>query len=90
MKTHEQIIEEFSKRWKNVECSAHERTSNTACICDSLDEINSDYGYDEIAKFFQSEYKDRENELISEIESLKPHSVLPEGEESYNTYNDGN
>ncbi len=44
-------IAEFEKRWKNIECSAHERTSSSACICDELEDINANYGYSEIKDF---------------------------------------
>lgn len=44
---------EFDKKWTKVECSAHERTSSAQCICDSLSDINYDYGYDEIKNFIR-------------------------------------
>lgn len=53
-KTLEEALEAFGNKWKNIECSAHDRTSSAACICDSLEDINSDYGYDDIKIFLSS------------------------------------
>lgn len=63
--------EKFDEKWKDVECSAHERTSSAACICDSLDDINADYGYKEIKLFIQNLLEEQRQEIIEELRGMK-------------------
>ena len=60
--------EEFDKKWTEVQCSAHERTSSALCICNELEDINSDYGYKEIKIFIRSLLSQTRQETIEQIE----------------------
>ena len=42
MKDTTKILEEFYEKFPPVECSAHERTSSSFCICEDLPDINAE------------------------------------------------
>ena len=62
--------EEFDKKWTEVQCSAHERTSSALCICNELEDINSDYGYKEIKIFIRSLLSQTSQETIEKIKEF--------------------
>lgn len=35
-----EVLKDFDEKFPLVECSAHERTSSSSCICDDLADIN--------------------------------------------------
>ena len=72
--TKKEVEKLFDEKWKSVECSAHERTSSAACICDSLEDINADYGYNEIKSFIHT-IRQQDREAIREFVESKEKDV---------------
>ena len=56
--------ERFDSRWK-IECSSHERTSSSKCICPELSDINEEY--EDIKAFIESLLVEEKVRVLEEV-----------------------
>src|SRR3990167_3646315 len=61
--------QKFDEMFPAVECSAHERTSSSLCICEELPDINEERN--NIKSFFDSEAERIVQQIKGEVELLR-------------------
>lgn len=86
-----QCLEEFDKKFPLIKCDAHERTSNSRCICEELEDINRErvehkqFLEKSLTEAMQKGYTNgfRDGEIGKEIYDLKISEAKKEALQEY-------